>query len=462
VQYSANPIHENGVVTGAVMIFRDTAEARALARKMDYLASHDPLTGLYNRREFEQHLEQALSQIQDKDAQHILCYLDLDQFKVVNDTSGHQAGDELLRQLASLLHQAVRSSDILARLGGDEFGLLLNGCPMDDALHIADKLRGLIQDYRFVWENKTFVVGASIGLVPIGGEIDSITKALSAADTACYAAKDSGRNRVHVYEVHDDEMAQRRSEMRWVTRINEALDKQRFELRYQPIVSTLEPDLKTSAVEFLLTMIDVDGSEIPPGAFIPAAERYSLMINLDYWVVEQVFAWLHENRERLGSLQMCFINLSGQSVGQDKFRAFILEQLSRKDLPVEKICFEITETAAVANMSKAATFMRELKEHGCGFALDDFGSGMSSFSYLKSLPLDYIKIDGNFVRDMAVDPTDRAVVQAIHQVGSVMNIQTIAEFVETPEVLQELRDIGVNFAQGYFIDRPKPLAGYPV
>jgi diguanylate cyclase (GGDEF)-like protein/PAS domain S-box-containing protein len=461
VQYSANPIREDGRVTGAVMVFRNIAEARAVARKMDYLAAHDPLTGLFNRREFEARLEGALQAAQRDRAEHALCYIDLDQFKVVNDTCGHEAGDELLRQLGTLLHGRIRQHDMLARLGGDEFGMLLDNCPIDKAVEIADGLRAVVEDYRFAWQDKTFAVGVSIGLVAINADTESLSWAMSAADTACYVAKDRGRNRLHVYELDDAELNLRRTEMQWVSRLNEALDNHQLVLRYQPIVGVDSPDQQHSAIEILVAMRDADGREIPPGAFIPAAERYNLMVAVDRWVVSQVFAWLREHHQQLPRLQRCFINLSGQSIGQEKFLSFLEKELEHGGFPADKLCFEITETAAVANLSRAVLFINSLKTHGCRFALDDFGSGMSSFAYLKTLPLDYLKIDGNFVRDMVSDPIDRAMVQAIHQVGHVMNIATIAEFVEDQAILDELRTIGVDYAQGFGIARPRPLADYP-
>lgn len=460
VEYSANPIHENDEVTGAVMIFRDVTEARAIAYKMDYLASHDPLTGLVNRREFEDRLQHCLEQARNEGVGHVLCYLDLDQFKVVNDTCGHVAGDELLRQLATQLHGKVRQSDLLARLGGDEFGILLDSCPLSEAMRIADQLRRLVEAYRFAWEDKIFNVGVSIGMVTIDANTESTIAAMSDADSACYAAKDAGRNRIHVYEVNDSEMSRRRGEMQWVSRLTQALEDDRFILRYQPIVPVGDPRDDCSAFELLLTLKNDDGSITPPGAFIPAAERYSVMDAIDRWVVTHALAWLQQHRSQLDGLARCSINLSGQSIGQDDFLAFLVEQLSADEVPAEKVCFEITETAAVANLSSAVRFMKTIKQFGCRFALDDFGSGMSSFNYLKALPVDYLKIDGNFVRDMANDPVDRAMVQAIHQVGHVMNIQTIAEFVENDSVLAELRVIGVDYAQGYGIAHPRDLADY--
>lgn len=458
VQYSANPIHEEGRVTGAAVVFRNVAEARAMARKMDYLATHDALTGLYNRREFEHRLEQALASVQHDGQQHALCYMDLDQFKVVNDTCGHVAGDELLRQLTALLYAKVRHADTLARLGGDEFGVLLECCGLDDALPLANELRCVVQDFRFVWENNTFSVGASVGVVAIRADTENAATALSAADAACYMAKDSGRNRVRVYEADDAELARRRGEMQWVSRIHEALDQGRLILSYQPIVPVRQND-ETGGMHFevLLRMRDGDGGSIPPGAFLPAAERYNLMPTLDRWVVRTTFAWLRTHAGRLRDLELCTINLSGHSLGDADFLEFVVAELAAAEIPAHKICFEVTETAAVANLSQAATFMRRLRRHGCRFALDDFGSGMSSFAYLKNLPVDFLKIDGNFVRDLVRDPIDRAMVAAINQVGHVMGIRTIAEFVEDDEILEQLQHIGVDYAQGYGIAAPQLL-----
>ncbi|NIP71780.1 MAG: EAL domain-containing protein [Gammaproteobacteria bacterium] len=459
VQYSSNPIHEDGEVTGAVVVFRNVAEARAMARKMDYLAAHDALTGLVNRREFEQRLGHALHTARSDGLEHILCYMDLDQFKVVNDTCGHVAGDELLRQLSTLLHGQVRQTDTLARLGGDEFGVLFECCPLDQALGLTNQLRATVQDFRFVWEDKTFSVGVSVGVVPIGKDTGTAASALSAADAACYMAKDSGRNRVHVYEADDAELARRRGEMQWVARIHDALDQDQFELCYQPIVPVLGRGAAAGIhFEILVRMREPGGALIPPGAFLPAAERYNLMPAIDRWVVRATFTWLREHRERLGDLMLCTINLSGHSLGDEHLLRHILEQLAALEMPAGRICFEVTETAAVANLSQAVHFMRALKQHGCRFALDDFGSGMSSFAYLKSLPVDFLKIDGNFVRDLVRDPIDRAMVEAINQVGHVMGIQTIAEFVEDQQILDELKHIGVDYAQGCGIAVTKPLS----
>ncbi len=468
VQYSANPMQENGEVTGAVIVFRDVAEARAMAREMDYLATHDALTGLLNRREFERRIDAALGAARRDDAQHVLLYMDLDQFKVVNDTCGHVAGDELLRQLAGLLTQRVRQSDALARLGGDEFGLLLEHCPLDHALPHAHALRAAVQDFRFAWEGKTFSVGVSTGAVPLTSDIGDVPSALSAADAACYVAKDSGRNRVHVYETDDADLVRRRGEMQWVSRIRDALDAEQFELWCQPIVPVVPASGGGRRIEVLVRMRDGEGGVIPPGAFLPAAERYNLIAAVDAWVVRATFEWLRIHSAVADELELCAINLSGASLGDDTVLEFILEQLSLAEIPAQRLCFEVTETTAVANLSRAGYFVRELKEHGCHFALDEFGAGMSSFAYLKSLPVDFLKIDGNFVRDLNRDPIDRAMVEAINQVGHVMGIKTIAEFVEDRALLDALEVIGVDYAQGFGIARPQPLQdlldapGFPV
>ncbi len=457
VQYSVNPLREQNDTTGAVVVFRDIAEARAMARKMDYLATHDALTGLINRAEFERRLEHALASAR-RGAQHALCYLDLDQFKIVNDTCGHVAGDELLRQLSSVLHSKVRQSDTLARLGGDEFGVLLEHCPTERALRVADDLRIVTQEFRFSWEDRTFAVGLSVGVVPITAETRDVADALSAADTACYTAKDRGRNRVHVYHADDAELTRRRGEMRWVARIRDALEAGHFYLNAQSILP-VGPHVPHEGKHFevLLRMRNEEGQESPPTAFIPAAERYDLMPTIDRWIVTQVFNWLRRHRKRLNSVALCTINLSGHSLSDEHFQGFVAELLQEDSIPPEKICFEVTETAAVANLPRAVQFVRALRDRGCSFALDDFGSGMSSFAYLKNIPVDFLKIDGNFVRDMAHDPIDRSMVTAINQIGHVMGIRTIAEFVETREVLAHLQEIGVDYAQGYALARPGPL-----
>jgi diguanylate cyclase (GGDEF)-like protein/PAS domain S-box-containing protein len=468
VHYSANPITEDDSVTGAAVVFRNVAEERALARKMDFLASHDPLTGLVNRHEFEQRLQHLLENPGKARFSHVLCYLDLDQFKVVNDTCGHIAGDELLRQLTSVLKSRIRGNDTFARLGGDEFGIIIERSSLGQALNIIEDIRETIREFRFTWESRTFSVGASIGLTAVTEQTVNVGSAMSEADAACYVAKDSGRNRVHVYQADDADLLQRYGEMQWVTKIQSALEEERLMLVCQPIVAVSEvvdqvpgPSVtwrNVSHFEILLRMTDEEGNIIPPGAFIPAAERYNLMPVIDRWVVEHALSWLRHARQALYPGFVCTINLSGNSINDEQFMQFVVDEIERSSLPGDHICFEITETAAVSNLAQAVQFIRRLKALGCQFALDDFGSGMSSFTYLKNLPVDYLKIDGNFVRDIINDPIDYAMVEAIHQVGQVMNIKTIAEFVENRAILMKLKQIGVDYVQGYGIATPGPLA----
>lgn len=454
---SAAPIRDHDAqVLGAIMVFNDVGHARKLARQLSFQANHDALTGLFNRREFELQLQQTIENDCGDGQQHALCYLDLDQFKVVNDTCGHIAGDELLRQLAGLLHSVVRDSDILARLGGDEFGVMLKGCSLDKALRIAEDLRSRVKDFRFVWEGHSFEIGVSIGLVALNAATHNIADVMSVADVACYAAKDSGRNRVHVYRPDDSELKQRRGEMRWVSRLRKAIDENRFVLYYQPIVPVLPAEAVDLHFEVLIRLLDEQGKQVPPMAFIPAAERYNLMPAIDRWVVHNTLRYLR-TLPRDQNNWLCVMNLSGQSLCDDHFLDFVLEELRSAGVGGEHICFEITETAAIANLRHAVHFMTELKAIGCRFALDDFGSGLSSFAYLKNLKVDYLKIDGGFVKDMVDDPIDCAMVEAITQIGHVMGIQTIAEFVESDAILSALGRLGVDYAQGYWVAAPRPL-----
>ncbi|MGA7802162.1 MAG: EAL domain-containing protein [Gammaproteobacteria bacterium] len=454
---SAAPIRDRaGQVIGAVMVFHDVGHARRLARQLSYQATHDALTGLHNRREFEHRMQLALHSAREEQCEHAVCYLDLDQFKIVNDTCGHVAGDEMLRQLAGMLQAQVRESDVLARLGGDEFGVLLHYCDLGQARRVAENLRTTVRDFRFVSGDHGFEIGVSIGLVAVSAESHSLAEVMSAADVACYAAKDGGRNRVHVYEPDDGELKRRQGEMRWVSRLQKGLEQNRFCLHFQPIVP-LDPSVGAGHYEVLLRMRDEQGLEVPPMAFIPAAERYNLMPSIDRWVVRTVL----ETASAQGALpsgSLCAMNLSGQSLCDDQFLDFVIEQLERTGFPPEQACFEITETAAIANLHWASRFITTLKGMGCRFALDDFGSGLSSFGYLKNLPVDFLKIDGSFVRDMGDDPIDLAMVEAINRIGHVMGIRTIAEFVENERTMETLRDIGVDYAQGYWIARPAPFS----
>jgi diguanylate cyclase (GGDEF)-like protein len=391
--------------------------------------------------------------------QHALLYLDLDQFKIINDTCGHTAGDELLRQLAVLLKQPIRDNDTLARLGGDEFGVLLARCSLEHAQSVAERMLQLIRDFRFTWLERTFNIGASIGLVMIADGAQTLTDLLRAADMACYAAKDKGRNRIHVYHPGDAELARRHGEMEWVARLNEALAHDWFELHYQRIIALTPAQASVTHQEFLLRLRDADHGLILPGAFIPAAERYNLMPQLDRWVVRHALGYLAAQRTRGGGYPgMCFINLSGATVSDDDFFRDVRELLRAHGVPPDNICFEITETAAIANLASAIDFIEQAKALGCRIALDDFGAGLSSFSYLKTIPADFLKIDGSFVADMLRDPMDSAIVEAIHRIARVAGLQTIAEFVESDAIRHRLVEIGVDYAQGYGIHPPEALA----
>lgn len=457
IDESAAPVVAgDGELLGAVFIFHDVSRARSMARQLAHQASHDFLTGLVNRHEFERRVGRALTRAQQESVTHALCFLDLDQFKVVNDTCGHVAGDELLRQLAQALSRKVRRRDTLARLGGDEFGVLLEHCSPGQAARVAHELLATIQEFRFVWEGKPFALGVSIGVVPVTAESESLASLLRDADAACYAAKERGRNRVHFYEPNDVLLAVRQGEMQWVSRITSALEEQRFRL-YGQVISPLVPRAGEPArLEVLLRLMERDGTIIAPGAFIPAAERYNLMGAVDRWVVREVTA-LYERLVHRGPVPIVSINLSGASLGDPSMLAYVREALARHALPPEALCFEITETAAIANLSLAAQFIRELKAMGCWFALDDFGSGMSSFAYLQSLPVDALKIAGAFLRHIESDPIEHAMVEAITRVGHVMRLKVVAEGVENLETLETLRTLGVDYAQGYAIGEPVPL-----
>jgi len=432
-------------------------EHRDAQETIQYLAYHDALTGLCNRSEFERRLVRAL-QNASADNQHALFYLDLDQFKIVNDTCGHVAGDELLKQITTLLKGPVRDSDTLARLGGDEFGVLLQHCSLTHAEEVAERMLQLIKEFRFAWQDKTFSIGVSIGLVMLDNSNQTHTELLRAADMACYAAKDNGRGRIHVYRPDDVELANRRGEMEWVSQLTRALQDDQFVLHKQCIIA-LDGATTGPSCEFLLRLKDRQGNLILPGAFIPAAERYDLMPKLDRWVLTQAFAHLARQfaTHHAKADSIYFINLSGATLGDISYLKFVKEALSRNGIPPQSICFEVTETAAIANLSNALSFIQNVKTLGCKVALDDFGTGLSSFSYLKTLTADYLKIDGGFVRDMLHDPMDAAIVQAINNIGHVAGLKTIAEFVENTDIQTRLAEIGVDYAQGYGIHRPESI-----
>ena len=455
IDSTASPIRDGkGDVTGGVLVFHDVSEARELNRRLSYHASHDILTGLVNRREFESRLERALKSAKARETAYALCYLDLDQFKIVNDTCGHSAGDALLGQLGALLKSKIRWRDTLARLGGDEFGVLLESCSLDEAMQTAEILRSAIGEFKFMWDDRNFRLGVSIGVVPITADNEDVAGMLSAADSACAAAKDAGRNRIHSFQENDIDLMRRRREMQWAARINNALEDDRFELFRQTIMP-LQADAEGAHYEILLRMRDEGGSIIAPGLFIEAAERYGITPSIDRWVIRNAFCWLVSEADERERLSLCSINLSGQSLGDEKFLPFVIDQFQMSGLDATKICFEITETAAIASYSQANRFINALKELGCKFALDDFGTGLSSFGYLKHFPVDFLKIDGSFVKEILHDPIDREMVRSINEIGHLTGKQTIAEFAENEEIITMLRGMGVDYAQGYGVSEPK-------
>ena len=460
IEVNAAPIrNSNREISGVVLVFHDVSELRSLAQ-MTYHATHDSLTGLINRREFEKRVNQALQYTRDKDKRYALCYIDLDNFKVVNDTCGHGAGDELLKQLTMTLRVNLREGDTLSRIGGDEFGILFSGCSIASAKRLAEKIRKRVDEFRFAWHNKSFRIGASIGLVPVTAESGTISDVLSAADSACYVAKENGRNRVHVYRNNDIAVAEQKGQMQWVHTIQDVLEKNRFKLYFQTIapIDNIPGEKGKLHGEVLIRMLDEDGSLIGPDSFIPAAERYSLMGSIDQWVVKNTLEALGRDVDYIqDNISACSINLSGQSLSDDRFMSELVALIDDMDIPPELLCFEITETAVISNLSNATRLIDTLRDMGCKFALDDFGVGLSSFGYLKNLAVDYLKLDGCFIKNMTRDSIDYAMVHSINHVGQTLKIKTIAEFVEDNETLEALREIGVDYAQGYGIARPIPL-----
>jgi len=459
IQDSAAPIRDRGGrLIGAVMVFHDVSQERRLQRALAYQATHDALTGLINRREFENRLNEALLAARENPAlRHVLLYLDLDQFKVVNDTCGHQAGDRLLKQLTSVVQTRIRTSDILARLGGDEFGVLLVDCTLDTAHRIAESLRQAIRDFRFVWEDRVMNVGVSIGLAEIDGEVDTLDAVMSAADVACYSAKDSGRNRVQTYQ--QGRAPERHREMQWVSRINRACEENRLELLCQSIVPIRSGVEKLRHFELLLRMRDEQGQLVQPSEFIPAAERFNLMPAIDRWVVRQACRQLaHRRGDTRREPYVLGINVSATTLNDEQFLDFVVAEVAKADLAPGALCFELTEAAAMTSLASSTHFIRELRDRGCRFSLDDFGSGLSSFIFLKNLPVDFLKIDGQFMHNVTRDQIDRSLVEAIAQIGQTMGIRTVAERVDCADVLARLAEIGIEYAQGHYIGAPQPVA----
>jgi diguanylate cyclase (GGDEF)-like protein/PAS domain S-box-containing protein len=441
---------------GQVLVFRDVTQQKLMARAMAHHANHDELTGLVNRREFERRLQCALDGCRKHGFQHVLCYLDLDQFKLINDTAGHAAGDEALRQARNVLTSRIRQRDTLARLGGDEFGLLLEHCPLENSREIARSLVEVIRDCDFNWQGRRFRLGVSVGLVAITDKTESTTQLMSQADVACYTAKESGRGRVHVYNGDDNETVRRHNEMEWVAELRGALDRDAFELFCQPIVPLHPDSLPQIRYEILLRLRDSSGQLITPDHFVPAAERFGLMPEIDRWVIQTAFRRAVDAFGRASNLSVA-LNLSGSSLSDERLLGFIHQQFQESGLTPKNVCFELTESAAIGNLSDARRFVDDVRQLGCQLALDDFGTGLSSLAYLKTLTVDYLKIDGHFVRNIVDDPVDRAMVVAITDVGRIVGVKTVAEYAHSREVADKLWEIGVDYAQGFYFGAPMPL-----
>ena len=458
VEHTIAPIiAQNKTIRGAVIILRDVTKMRSMEKRLSFQASHDSLTGLINRREFEIRLNQAIRNAQSENLAHSICFLDLDKFKIINDTSGHAAGDEFLKQVSKIIQHKLRVTDVLARLGGDEFGIILHCCSIPKAKTICNKIIRAIKDTRFNWGGNSFEMGASIGIVPISELTISLTEVMSSVDAACYEAKDKGRNRIQVFEPDDAEFVKHRAETSWIQKIQAAIKNDDFELYFQEILA-INPSYPTPRSIEILIRLNLEGEIISPDSFIPAAERYNMMTLIDEWVISHTFDFLNKYQEKNHTDIRVAINLSGQSLTADSVINLITHQLiMNKTLKKEHICFEITETAAIANMSIATDFIEQIKQMGCKFSLDDFGSGLSSFSYLKNMSIDNLKIDGVFIRDITSDPINKAFVESIHNIGKIMGIKTTAEYVENEAILNCIKAIGIDYAQGDHIAKPIPL-----
>jgi diguanylate cyclase (GGDEF)-like protein/PAS domain S-box-containing protein len=457
-ELTASPIRgPDGQIAGCVVIFHDVSELRGIAREMSYQASHDALTGLVNRAEFERRLEAALKSARGEGVGHVVTYLDLDRFKTVNDTCGHMAGDNLLREIAALLKRRVRDSDTVARVGGDEFAMLLAGCPLDKARQISEDVCQAVADYHFAWQNQMFDIGVSIGLVEVGQESGSAESVLSAADSACYVAKQQGRGRIHVYSTRDEVLARERGEIQWLQRLQRALKENQFELYVQPIVAVGGSGQRGPAAEVLLRMRDESGKSILPVHFLSSAERYQLMSHIDRWVVQAALTAIASGAPHLPNGRTCSINLSAQTLGDEDFLEFVVDVLDHTGVLPEKICFEVPESAIVHQLDHAQRFINVLHGIGCRFALDDFGSGIGSFANLKHLALDYLKIDGIYTRDLESDGVNREMVAAMIKLARTLDFQVVAEQVEDQASFEALRHLGVDFVQGFVIEKPRPL-----
>ena len=463
VEISVTPLQLDGKdSSGLVLVLHDTSELRGLTRQMTYQASHDPLTGLVNRREFEHRLQEALDSAQSGDTGHALCYLDLDHFKVVNDTCGHTAGDNMLREIASLIKETVRDSDTVGRIGGDEFALLLVGCPLEKARQIADNVVRSVNDYRFVWRDKIFNVGISIGLVEIGRDSGTIEDIMNSADSACYVAKKQGGLHVHVYSAREEANARHSGEIHWLLKLQGALRDNKFELYYQPIVHARAGGMSGPALEVFVRLAGEQGQPAaPPAEFIRAAERYRLMPHVDRWVVQAVLSALGRGGLKLPPGRSVAINIAGQTLGDAEFLEFVVDCFDHTGANPGDICFEVTEASVVANLDHAQRFIGVLHGMGCEFALDNFGRGLSSFSTLKTLPMDYLKIDGSFIKNLAGDAVNQAMVAAMIELSRSLNFRVVAEHVEDQWALDTVTGMGIDFVQGFMVGRPQPLSMIP-
>lgn len=461
-QESIAPIKDDqGHITHFISIQEDITEAKKVSEQLNFQATHDPLTGLINRREFENRINKVLLSTQQNSSDHVLCYLDLDQFKIINDTCTHIAGDELLKQFANILRASFRLSDCIGRLGGDEFAVLLEHCSIPQAEKNAQQLLDTVTAYQFYWNNKSFHIGVSIGIVAITRTTQDISALLSSSDIACYAAKHAGRNRIHIYQKSDNDLAHSQRKLQWISRINQALNEDLFILYVQPIHKLVKLKYIPDHFEVLIRLQGSDGEIVPPGAFLPIVERFNLSLELDQWVIKATFNWLKTTLQRNKKPPFFSINLSGRNLGNQQLLSFIKKQVQNcAEISTQKICFEITETAAINNLTDAREFISELSALGFKFSLDDFGSGLSSFDYLKNLPVDFLKIDGQFVKNIVNDPIDFALVRSINEIGHIMGKKTIAEFVENERILQRLAELNVDYVQGYHLGKPQPLALY--